>query len=86
MKLQRQSKRKARTHQLIQAGDLLQKSALLDVFHITPGDDLQAYEHREKAEALLGFFIECLEKNEFHEVNLKRWEKVGKRYLTQIKL
>jgi hypothetical protein len=60
-------------------GGLVQKSALMDVFHIAPGDDLQDYENRPKALQLLGFLITCFEENEFDEGNLERWRSVGER-------
>jgi len=81
MKLQHQSVRKARTRQLITAGGLLQKSGLLEVFHINPDDDLQDYENRENAAALLGFLIESYQKNDFDELNLERWRIRGGRAL-----
>ena len=46
MKIQQQSERKARTRLLIQAGGLLHKSGILEVFHIRSSDNLQAYENR----------------------------------------
>lgn len=81
MKLQRQSDRKLRTRQPIQAGGLLQKSRILDAFHINPGDDLQSYDNRAKAAALLGFLIECFEKNDFDVGNLERWRMLRKKFL-----
>ena len=54
-------------------GGLLQKSGLLEAFHITPGDDLQAYENRPKVLQLLGFLTTCFEENNFDEDTLERW-------------
>ena len=81
MRQQHQFARKVRVRQLIQAGGLLQKSGLLEAFNIVPGDDLQAYENRDKAATFLGFLIKCFEKNEFNEENLKQWDSVGERLL-----
>jgi hypothetical protein len=60
-------------------GGLSQKSGIMDAFHITPGDDLQDYEHRPKALQLLGFLITCFEDNTFDEGSLEKWRKVGER-------
>ena len=79
MKQQHNADRKSRTRLLIQCGGLLSKSGLLEAFHITPGDDLQAYENRYKALQLLGFLITCFEENEFDEDNFERWRSVGER-------
>lgn len=79
--MQKKSERKARARQLIQAGGLLYKSGLIDAFRITPGDDLQDYETREKATELLGFLVESFEKNSFEELNLGRWGSLGKKRL-----
>ncbi|MBY0273565.1 MAG: conjugal transfer protein TraD [Alphaproteobacteria bacterium] len=79
MKQQHNANRKNRTRLLIQCGGLLSKSGLLETFHITQGDDLQAYENRPKALQLLGFLISCFEENEFDEDNLERWKSVGER-------
>lgn len=81
MNQQKQSERKARTRTYIQTAGLLHKSGLMEAFSIAPGDDLQAYENFEKAAQLLGFLIECFEKNEFDEDNLKRWRSIGERAL-----
>lgn len=59
----------------------MQKSGILEAFRIFLGDDLQSYEHRQKAAALLGFLVECFETNEFDEESLKRWKKKGERIL-----
>ncbi|MBY0272908.1 MAG: conjugal transfer protein TraD [Alphaproteobacteria bacterium] len=79
MKQQHNVDRKNRTRTLIMLGGLLQKSGLMDAFHITPGDELQAYENRPKALQLLGFLITCFEENEFDEDNFERWRSVGER-------
>jgi hypothetical protein len=81
MKTEQQSHRKSRTRQLIQAGGILQKSGLLDVFCIAPGDDLQDFENYHKAAKLLGFLTSCFEENDFNEVNLARWQSAGERRL-----
>lgn len=81
MKFQKQSERKARTRQLVQAGGLLHKSGLLEVFSIQSGDDLQDYENRIKVIQLLGFLVEAFEKSSFGEFDFKRWEVRGERYL-----
>lgn len=81
MKIQQQSARKSRVRQLIQAGGLLQKSSLLEAFHIHPGDDLQEYNNRAKAATLLGFLIECFEKNDFDQENWEKWKNRGERLL-----
>ena len=81
MKQQRQSDRKARVRQFIQAAGLLQKSGLMEAFHINPGDDLQNYETRTKATQLLGFLITCFEENNFDEENLEKWRLLGERRL-----
>lgn len=81
MKQQRQSDRKARVRQFIQCAGLLQRSGLMEAFQITPGEDLQDYENREKASQLLGFLSECFEKNNFDEVHLERWRSLGERLL-----
>lgn len=47
----------------------------LKSFQIHPGDDLQSYDNREKAATLLGFLIECFEKNDFDKENLERWRR-----------
>jgi len=64
---------------LIQSAGLLSKSSLLEAFHITPRDNLQAYENLSKALQLLGFLITCFEENEFDEDNFERWRSVGER-------
>lgn len=79
MKQQHHGERKSRTRTLIMLGGLLQKSGLMDAFHITPGDDLQDYENRPKALQLLGFLTTCFEEHNFDEDNLERWRSVGKR-------
>ncbi len=79
MKQQHNADRKSRTRTLIMLGGLVQKSALMDVFHIAPGDDLQDYENRSKALQLLGFLTTCFEENNFDEANLERWRAVGER-------
>lgn len=81
MKIQQQSDRKRRVRLLIQAGGLLQKSGLMDVFGIESSDDLQDYENFEKAARLLGFLSECFEKSEFNDDNFERWYSVGSRFL-----
>ena len=81
MQQHQQSERKARTRTYIQAAGLLHKSGLMEAFSIRSGDDLQAYENREKAAQLLGFLIEYFEKNEFDEGNLKQWEAIGEKNL-----
>jgi hypothetical protein len=82
MKQQANSSRKARTRQLIFAGGLLQKSGILEAFHINPGDDFQSYNHREKAAALLEFLPECFEENEFDEEELESWKARGEALLS----
>ena len=81
MKIQQQSERKARTRQLITVGGLLQKSGLLEAFHINSGDDLNDYDNREKTAQLLGFLTKCFEENDFDEANSERWKFVGERML-----
>jgi hypothetical protein len=81
MKAQYQSDRKARVRQLIQVGGLLHKSGLLEAFGIVPGDDLQDYENRDIAAALLGFLTMCFEKHSFEEDNLEQWRVKGERLL-----
>lgn len=81
MKTEQQSHRKGRVRQLIQAGGILQKSGLIDTFCIAPGDDLQDFEHLDKAAKLLGFLTSCLEEKAFDEVNLEEWRVVGERLL-----
>lgn len=58
MRQQSKSARKARTRTLIQLGGLVQRSGLMAVFGIEPGDDLQDYEHIHKARQLLGLLDE----------------------------
>lgn len=72
MKLKKQAERKLRTRTLIQLGGLIQKSGVMDAFHITPGDDLQDYENLEKASQLLGFLHEVFEKHSYNDMELKR--------------
>ena len=79
--MQHQSERKGRTRTFIQTAGLLHKSGLIEAFHINLGDDLQAYENLEKASTLLGFFIECFEKNSFDEDNFNRWRSIGEKRL-----
>jgi hypothetical protein len=55
---------------------LVQKSGLLDFFHITPGDDLQDDENLGKAALLLGFLTIC-----FDEDNLQQWKTIGERLI-----
>lgn len=81
MKTKQQSHRKIRTRQLIQIGGIFQKSGLMDAFLIAPGDDLQAYENRDKAAELLGFLSMCFEKNTFNETDLETWRALGERLL-----
>lgn len=81
MKQQHSSDRKSRTRTLIMLGGLVQKSGLMEAFHITPGDDLQDYEIRPKTLQLLGFLTTCFEDNTFNEEALKTWERIGERRL-----
>ncbi len=81
MKTEQQSQRKARTHLLIQAGGLLQRSGLMDAFCIVPGEDLQDFENRHKAAKLLGFLHESFEEKAFDEDNVERWQSAGERLL-----
>ncbi len=79
MKQQYNGERKSRTRTLIMLGGLLQKSGLMDAFHITIGDNLQTYENRPKALQFLGFLITCFEENNFDEDNLERWRSIRER-------
>lgn len=81
MKQQHNKGSKSRTRTLIMLGGLVQKSGLLDFFHITPGDDLQDHENLEKAAQLLGFLSMCFEKNEFDDANLEQWKTAGEKRL-----
>ena len=76
---QHNRERKSRTRTLIMLGGLVQKSGLMDTFHIAPGDNLQDYENRPKALQLLGFLTTCFEENNFDEDNLERWKRIGER-------
>lgn len=80
-----QGLRRARTRCFIQAGGLLQKSGLMDVFLIAPGDNLQDNHNLEKAAQLLGFLTECFQKNDFDKVNLEQWRAIGERMLRSSK-
>lgn len=81
MKQQHNTDRKSRTRTLIMMGALVQKSGLMDAFHITAGDDLQDYENRSKILQLLGFLTTCFDENNFDEDNLEKWRSVGERRL-----
>lgn len=78
MKKQHLNNRKQRTRMLIQLGGLVQKSGLLELLDITPGEDLQDYGNLPKAAQVLGFLIEGLERPDAH---LHDWEQIGRRKL-----
>lgn len=78
MKRKQNSLRQQRTRTLIQLGGLVQKSGLMDVLNISPGDDLQEYENLAKASQVLGFLFVCLDQV---EVDTKKWEHLGERLL-----
>ena len=59
----------------------MQKSGLMDVFHIEVGDDLQDYESLHKAARPLGFLSHCLENFDDTEASMSEHEKTGKRLL-----
>jgi len=81
MKNQYNSERQSRTRLLIQAGGLLQKSGILDAFHIHVGDDLQDFESLHKASRLLGYFSHCLETFDGSDAAMSDYERVGERLL-----
>lgn len=81
MKQKHNADRQSRTRTLIMMGGLLQKSGLMEAFHITPGDNLQDYENRPKALQLLGFLTTCFEEQNFDGDNLERWKRIGERRL-----
>ena len=78
MKKQQNSLRQQRTRTLIQLGGLVQKSGLMEVLNISPGDDLQDYDSLPKAAQVLGFLIESLEPQ---NIDIDEWEKAGERRL-----
>lgn len=84
MKNKTNSTRQSRTRTLIQLGGILQKSGLLETFHIQTGEDLQDYESRHKAVQLLGFLTHCLEQHDSSEESVLTHEKVGERMLRYV--
>ena len=62
--------RKSRTRTLIQLGGLVEKSGIMELFDIKPGDDLQKnIDIKGSVFALMGSFIEIntlIEKGDFH--------------------
>ena len=78
MKKQQNSLRQQRTRTLIQLGGLIQKSGLMEVLNISPGDDLQDYENLNKASQVLGFLIENLDRQ---NIDIDDWEGAGERQL-----
>lgn len=65
--------RKARTRTLIQAGGLLEKAGLLEIFSLRCGDDLQNdYNLKNDVMAMLGSFIEIKQQIENQDLS-KTW-------------
>lgn len=78
MRKQQLSSRKQRTRTLIQLGGLVQKSGLLELLEITPGDDLQDYENIYKASQMLGFLVKNLEQVDEASDD---WKRIGENLL-----
>jgi hypothetical protein len=81
MKNKRNFERQNRTRLLIQVGGLVQKSGLMDAFHIQVGDDLQDYESLHKAARLLGFLSHSLELFDESQATMSEYERTGERLL-----
>ena len=74
--------RKQRTRTLIQGGGLLEKAGTLDLFGITPGDDLQKDpELQEKVTELFGGLLELKAIVENKDYFPELWQSKGKKGL-----
>ena len=84
MKMQENSKRKARTRTLIQLGGLLDLTPLLAICNIALGEDLQL-DHPDKSATLLGILSHLCDQlpEHFTDQDLAKFKSVGEKLLKE---